>query len=91
MPLTLNDVSALYLKYADDLAAARAAQRALLAPGGPRLHPKLDDIEAELTYLLVRHHRPALVAEIGTFHGWSTTWLTRPGWHPAILNCDARR
>jgi len=77
MPFDVDDVAALYLKYADDLAAARHAQRALLAPGGPRLHPKLDDIEAELSYLLVRHHRPAVVTEIGTFHGWSTTWLLR--------------
>jgi predicted O-methyltransferase YrrM len=77
MPFDVTDVAALYRKYADDLAAARNAQRALLAPGGPRLRPKLDDIEAELTYLLVRHHRPQLVAEIGTFHGWSTTWLLR--------------
>ncbi|MEU8661351.1 class I SAM-dependent methyltransferase [Actinoplanes philippinensis] len=75
--LDLADVTGLYRKYADDLAAARDGQRALLKPGGPRLRPKLDDIEAELTYLLVRHHRPRTVAEIGTFHGWSTTWLLR--------------
>jgi predicted O-methyltransferase YrrM len=75
--LDLSDVTALYRKYAGDLAAARQAQRALLAPGRPPLRPKLDDIEAELTYLLVRHHRPRVVAEIGTFHGWSTTWLLR--------------
>jgi predicted O-methyltransferase YrrM len=73
----LSDVTALYEKYADDLIAARTAQRALLAPGGPRLNPKLDDVEAEITYLLVRHHRPRVVSEIGTFHGWSTTWLLR--------------
>jgi predicted O-methyltransferase YrrM len=76
-PFTLADAVDLYRAYAADLAAARAAQRALLAPGGPRLHPKLDDIEAELTYLLVRRHRPRMVTEIGTFHGWSTTWLLR--------------
>lgn len=75
--IRLADVPALYREYATDLAAARTAQRALLAPGMPRLHPKLDDIEAELTYLLVRHHRPRVVTEIGTFHGWSTTWLLR--------------
>lgn len=38
---------------------------------------QLDDIEAELTYLLLRHHRPATVLELGTFHGWSTNWLLR--------------
>jgi predicted O-methyltransferase YrrM len=77
VPFDLTDVATLYRTYADDLAAAQGAQRDLLAPGGPRLRPKLDDIEAELTYLLVRHHRPARVTEIGTFHGWSTTWLLR--------------
>jgi len=74
-PLELTDLRALYTRYAEDLAAARHAQRDLL--GRARLRPKLDDIEAELTYLLVRAHRPAVVAEIGTFHGWSTTWLLR--------------
>ena len=71
------DPAGLYHRYAGDLAAVQAEQRALLAPGGPALRPKLDDIEAELTYLLVRHHRPDVVTEIGTFHGWSTTWLLR--------------
>jgi predicted O-methyltransferase YrrM len=37
----------------------------------------LDDIEAEITYLLLRELRPAAVVEIGTFHGWSTTWILR--------------
>jgi predicted O-methyltransferase YrrM len=76
-PFSLSDVTALYRTYATDLAAARTAQAELLAPGGPDLRPKLDDLEAELTYLLVRQHRPAVVAEVGTFHGWSTTWLLR--------------
>jgi predicted O-methyltransferase YrrM len=30
---------------------------------------QLDDIEAEITYLLLRHARPETVVEIGTFHG----------------------
>ncbi|HWG98579.1 MAG TPA: class I SAM-dependent methyltransferase, partial [Pilimelia sp.] len=66
----------LYHRYADELCAARYAQRALLA-SGRRMRPKLDDIEAELTYLLVRHVRPARVVEIGAYRGWSTTWLLR--------------
>lgn len=37
--------------------------------------PQLDDLEAEITYLLLREYRPATVMELGTFHGWSTTWL----------------
>jgi predicted O-methyltransferase YrrM len=66
---------ALYHRYAEPLRLAREAQRELLATTD--LRPKLDDIEAELTYLLVRELKPASVVEIGTFHGWSTTWLLR--------------
>jgi predicted O-methyltransferase YrrM len=40
-----------------------------------RFKPKFDDIEAELTYLLVRRERPAVVLEIAPYYGWSTTWL----------------
>lgn len=74
--IDLDLVLNLYHQHADALGKARDAQRALLAADpGPR--PKLDDIEAELTYLLVRHQRPARIVEIGTFHGWSTSWLLR--------------
>jgi predicted O-methyltransferase YrrM len=65
----------LYRTYADDLRAAREAQRELLVER--TLKPKLDDIEAELTYLALRETRPAAVVEIGSFHGWSTTWILR--------------
>jgi predicted O-methyltransferase YrrM len=65
----------LYRTYAEDLRAAREAQRELLVEY--TLKPKLDDIEAELTYLALRETRPAAVVEIGSFHGWSTTWILR--------------
>jgi Methyltransferase domain len=65
----------LYRTYAEDLRAAREAQRELLVER--TLKPKLDDIEAELTYLALRETRPAAVVEIGSFHGWSTTWILR--------------
>ena len=42
-----------------------------------RLRPKFDDIEAEITYLLVRAARPAAVLEVAPYYGWSTTWLLR--------------
>jgi len=67
-------LSGLYRTHADDLAAVIAQQRAFLADS-PTVVPQLDDVEAELTYLLLRHHRPSHVVEIGTFHGWSTTWI----------------
>ena len=70
----LDLISDLYRTHADDLAAVVAQQKAFLA-GAPTVTPQLDDVEAELTYLLLRHHRPAHVVEIGTYWGWSTTWL----------------
>jgi predicted O-methyltransferase YrrM len=62
-------VCGLYRKYASDLTAVIDEQRAFTAP------KQLDDIEAELTYLRLRELRPAKVMELGTFHGWSTTWM----------------
>lgn len=67
----------LYRDHADDLHAVVDEQRRFRADTAGRMTPQLDDVEAELTYLLVRHHRPASVMELGTLHGWSTTWLLR--------------
>src|SRR5262249_18744572 len=41
----------------------------------PRLMPALDDIEAEITYLLLRETRPCHVVEISPRGGWSTSWI----------------
>lgn len=68
-------VADLYRKYATDLAAVLDQQRAFRTSERARMTPQLDDLEAEITYLLVREFRPATVMELGTFHGWSTTWL----------------
>ena len=40
-----------------------------------RMDPGLDDIEAEISYLLLRERRPDTVVELGASGGWSTTWL----------------
>jgi predicted O-methyltransferase YrrM len=60
--------------------AYRALSGALRALGVPshlrrRFKPQFDDLEAEITYLLVRASRPATVVEIAPDRGWSTTWL----------------
>lgn len=65
-------ISELYAKHADALREVRDRQRALRATG---MRTQLDDIEAEISYLLVREIRPEVVVEIGALHGWSTTWL----------------
>lgn len=40
-----------------------------------RLKPQLDDLESEITYLLVRDLAPRTVVEIAPDRGWSTTWM----------------
>lgn len=73
--MDLAHATRLYRTYADDLRVAIDGQRAFLAE--TRVVPQLDDVEAELTYLALRDHRPDAVMELGTFQGWSTTWILR--------------
>jgi predicted O-methyltransferase YrrM len=72
---TLDTLIEWYREHADGLRTAREEQRELLAQRPMR--PKLDDIEAEICYLTVRALRPHTVIEVGSFHGWSTSWLLR--------------
>lgn len=74
MPIDLEHVSTLYRKHAGDLAAVIDQQRRFRM-ATPSMTPQLDDLEAEITYLLLREARPAHVMELGTFHGWSTSWI----------------
>jgi predicted O-methyltransferase YrrM len=71
----LDTVIQWYREHAADLRRARDEQRELLAQRPMR--PKLDDLEAEISYLTIRALRPRTVVEIGSFHGWSTSWLLR--------------
>lgn len=73
--IDLEYVSALYREYAGDLAVVGKQQRAYAESMGSRMTPQLDDLEAEITYLLLRATRPEVVMELGTFHGWSTSWI----------------
>ena len=72
--IDLAYICALYREYVDDLATVGKQQRDYVAAMGPRMTPQLDDLEAEITYLLLRATRPEVVVELGTFHGWSTSW-----------------
>ncbi|GAA1963123.1 hypothetical protein GCM10009754_38090 [Amycolatopsis minnesotensis] len=74
--VTLDLVHRLYLDHADALREARTAQRAHRV-ANPSMKVQLDDVEAELTYLLLRHFRPSKAVEIGSLHGWSTSWILR--------------
>lgn len=76
MAIDMDTVVGLYFQHADALRAARRAQSALLT-GGPKIKPRLDDAETEISYLLVRDARPRRVVQIGAEYGWSTSWLLR--------------
>ncbi len=74
--ITTDLVTDLYREHRADLDRVRHEQRRLRRDD-TAMKAQLDDIEAEITYLLLRHARPETVIEIGTFHGWSTTWILR--------------
>lgn len=72
---TVDTLIAWYREHATGLRAAREEQRELMVRAPMR--PRLDDIEAEISYLTIRALRPHTVVEIGSYHGWSTSWLLR--------------
>ena len=73
--IDLGYIFELYKEFAGELAAVGKAQREYAESMKSAMTPQLDDLEAEITYLLLRASRPASVMELGTFHGWSTTWI----------------
>jgi predicted O-methyltransferase YrrM len=73
--IDLGYIFELYKEFAGELAAVGKAQREYADSMKATMTPQLDDLEAEITYLLLRAARPASVMELGTFHGWSTTWI----------------
>ncbi|WP_219417150.1 class I SAM-dependent methyltransferase [Pseudonocardia nigra] len=74
-PIDLGYIRELYREFAGELAAVGKAQREFAESLKGTMTPQLDDLEAEITYLLLRATRPAAVMELGTFHGWSTSWI----------------
>lgn len=89
--LNLEYIIELYEKYRDDLENVRDDQRAFHQAKGSAITPQLDDLEAEITYLLLREHQPRNVIEIGTFYGWSTTWILsalRDNGHGRLISFD---
>lgn len=69
-------VTGLYRQFVGELITVRTEQRELRLER-PTMRAQLDDIEAEITYLLIRAHKPQTVVEIGSLHGWSTNWMLR--------------
>lgn len=67
----INYFRELYLKYGEDLKKYLARQREFF-----NCYPSnLDDIEAELLYLMIRDEKPETVLEVSSAHGYSTTWI----------------
>ncbi len=87
--LTTESVLELYRRYEADLKAVRrrlwwfhrrhdnAVVRRLRKLRLRRfmLFPALDDLEAEITSLLIRDRRPRVIVEMSPNAGWSTTWI----------------
>jgi predicted O-methyltransferase YrrM len=73
---TFELIAGLYEKYADDLRLAKKEQR-VFRETYERMKTQLDDLESEITYLLLSEYRPKNVVEIGCLHGWSTSWILR--------------
>src|SRR5437867_2379561 len=79
----------LYHRHGEDLRALRRQQRWFLIRNNNsflrrlyrmKIHrhllvPMLDDLEAEITYLLIRDRNPKVVVEMSPNTGWSTTWI----------------
>ena len=79
-----GDMKRLYRRrgctWAETLPAGRVLRKLVNSFGGrrgwePRMLTQLDDIAAELTYLLLRRHEPEHVVEISPCHGWSSCWI----------------
>ncbi len=74
MKINLRYILDLYRKYSDELLWLREEQQKIFSPG---FHPRFDDEEAEITYLLLRETKPEIVVEISPGRGWSTSWILR--------------
>ncbi|PIE23537.1 MAG: hypothetical protein CSA62_06770 [Planctomycetota bacterium] len=66
--------------WAERIPGGRALRKIVNSGGGnrgwqPAMIAQLDDIAAEVTYLLLRDRRPEVVVEISPCHGWSTCWI----------------
>lgn len=72
----LDFLLSLYEEYESDLRLVKESQKELyFIKDKLGLVPQLGDMEAEITYLLVRHSKPLTVVEISPASGWSTSWI----------------
>jgi predicted O-methyltransferase YrrM len=87
--ISTDYIISLYHRYLEDLKEVRRQQKWFLMRRNNTLlrrlykmrllrtilWPMLDDLEAEITYLLIRDRDPRSVIEMSPNGGWSTTWI----------------
>lgn len=73
---SIAQLAELYEAYAPDLRIIHKEQ-IRLRDSRPAMNQGLDDIEAEITYLRLREHRPDSVVEIGRGNDWAASWILR--------------
>lgn len=69
--LNLAYILKLYEKYKHELKVVRKAQRWLFQ----KILGEIEDVEAEITYLLIREEKPLVVVEASPKKGYSTGWI----------------
>jgi predicted O-methyltransferase YrrM len=75
-PEEIQVILGLYEKYSADLLKVKQQQQEFFNKRtSVGLFPQLCDLEAEMTYLLIREYRPVTVLEISPASGWSTSWI----------------
>ncbi|OGK09710.1 hypothetical protein A2767_07670 [Candidatus Roizmanbacteria bacterium RIFCSPHIGHO2_01_FULL_35_10] len=71
--LTEKKILSLYKSHQNDLKHLRSQAKIHLKKN--KVNTMLDDLEAEITYLLLRNYKPKVTVEISPYEGWSTIWL----------------
>lgn len=72
--ITLEYIESLYEKYLVELQEVRNIQRSIYST---KFLPALDDIESEITYMLIRESGVKFVVEISPNYGWSSSWILK--------------
>lgn len=71
--LTQNKILDLYGNYYRELKSIRTYVKRFIK--NHSINTMLDDIEAEIIYLLIRYNQPKTIVEISPCEGLSTLWL----------------
>lgn len=70
-------IDELYPKYADQLKAIKDGMREMISNPAFDMKPQYDDIEAEITCMLIMQKQAKYVVEFSPCNGWSTAYMLR--------------